>query len=76
LKLLVYMRDGRTVFALKGRGELTRLVSREPGHEENGVIVVRGVWNPTTGAYIWTPAIRLRFIAKGSIAYVEEGTPA
>lgn len=75
MKLLVYMRDGRTCYALKGRGELARLVQREPYHEDPGVVCVRGLWNPETGLYVWTPAIKLRYIAKGSIGVVEEGVP-
>ena len=75
MKLLVYMRDGRTCYALKGRGELAKLVSREPFHEDSGVVCVRGIWNPITGEYAWSPGIRLRFLAKGSIGVVEEGAP-
>ena len=74
MKLLVYLRDGRTVFALKGRGELARLISREPAHEERGAVADRGIWNPENGDYVWTSGIRTGFIAKGSISYVQEGS--
>lgn len=72
MKLLVYMRDGRTVYRLTGRGNLAQLLSRDPAHEERGCIVDRGIWNPDTGEYAWTAGIRIRFIAKGSIGVVEE----
>jgi hypothetical protein len=75
VKLLVYMRDGRTVYALRGRAELHRLVSREPWHEENGVVTIRGTWDPTTGCFVWQPNVSLRFLAKGSVSHVEEGDP-
>lgn len=80
MKLLVYMRDGRTVFALRGRGQLAELMSEKaekpgPAHERPSVEVVRGTWNPTTGCYVWQPGIRIRFIARGSISHVEEGDP-
>jgi hypothetical protein len=72
VRLLVYMRDGRTVYRLQGRAALARLVSKEPWHEEPGVLVDRGTWNPTTGEYVWLAQLRVRFISKGSIASVEE----
>jgi hypothetical protein len=75
MRLLVYMRDGRTVYALSGRAVLGRLMRRDPAHEEESIAVVRGIWNPLTGEYLWTRGIRLRFIAQHSIAFVEEGTP-
>lgn len=77
MKLLVYMKDARTVFALRGRAELARLISekRGPAHEEEPLVVVRGIWNPLTGLYVWQPGIRLRFLARGSVAAVEEGDP-
>jgi hypothetical protein len=75
VKLLVYLRDGRTVYRLTGRGMLAKLVGREPWHEEKGCHVERGIWNPETGEYVWTP-IRLRFVAKNSISVVEEDTEA
>jgi hypothetical protein len=53
MKLLVYMRDGRTVFAIAGRGTLARLVNVEPWSEEvKSVPVMRGTWNPTSGEYV------------------------
>lgn len=77
MKLLVYMRDGRTVFALRGRSQLAELMSEKsgPAHERPSVEVVRGTWNPITGSYVWQPAIRIRFIARASIAWVEDGDP-
>lgn len=78
MKLLVYMRDGRTCYALTGRGQLAALFSERgkgPAHERPSIEVVRGIWNPHTGAYLWQPGVRLRFIARGSIAFVEEGDP-
>jgi hypothetical protein len=72
VRLLVFMRDGRTVYRVKGRGVLARLVRVEPWHEEPGALVDKGVWNPTTGEYLWTVQAKLRFIAKGSISHVEE----
>lgn len=75
MKLLVYLRDGRTVYALRGRKELARLVGAEPWGEHEAVYVVRGIWNPVTGQFMWTPNIRVRFIARGSISSVEEGDP-
>jgi hypothetical protein len=75
VKLLVYMRDGRTVYYVEGRGKLRSLISRTPGHEEESILAVRGIWNPTTGEYVWTRGIPLRFVAAGSIGVVEEGSP-
>lgn len=75
MRLLIYMRDGRTVYALKGRTQFRKLIEREPWHEDHGTEVDRGTWNPHTGEYIWR-RIRVRFIAKGSISSVEEETPA
>lgn len=75
MKLLVYMRDGRTVYYLTGRSNLRQLMNPDPANEGQSVLAVRGIWNPTTGEYVWTRGIRLRFIAKGSIGSVEEGSP-
>jgi hypothetical protein len=72
VRLLVYMRDGRTVYRIKGRGNLADLLRHDPAGEERSQIVERGIWNPETGEYVWTPGIRLRFIAKGSVGVVEE----
>ncbi len=71
MNLLVYLRDGRTVYLLEKRGRLRQLVGEEPWHEGPGVRVVRGIWNPNTGEYIWT-SVSLRHIAKSSISVVEE----
>ena len=71
MKLLVYMKDGRTVYLLERRGRLAQLVTGEPWHEGESVRVVRGIWNPITGEYVWK-SVPLRHIAKGSIAVVEE----
>jgi hypothetical protein len=71
VRLLVYMRDGRTVYQLIGRGALAKLVNQEPWHEKPGVDVQRGIWNPITGLYAWA-RVRIRFIAKASISVVEE----
>jgi hypothetical protein len=75
MNLLVYMRDGRTVYYVRGRGTLARLVGAEPWGEHKGVEVARGTWNPATGEYVWTRNVPLRFLAKGSIGVVEEGHP-
>jgi hypothetical protein len=75
VKILVYIRDGRTVYVLRGRGELARLVGAEPWHEGKGTAVDRAIWNPTTGLYVWTRGIFVRFISRASIAVVEEGHP-
>lgn len=71
MNLLVYLRDGRTVYLLEKRGRLAQLVGVEPWHEGPGVRVARGIWNPTTGLYVWA-SVSLRHIAKGSISVVEE----
>lgn len=71
MKILVYMKDGRTVYMLEKRGRLAQLVQGEPWHEGDSVRVARGIWNPHTGEYVWS-AVPLRHIAKGSIAMVEE----
>jgi hypothetical protein len=75
VKLLVYIRDGRTVYALRGRGELSRLARAEPWGEEPSVVSVRGTWNPVTGRFVWQPNVHLRHLARGSISHVEEGDP-
>ena len=75
MKLLVYLRDGRTCLALAGRGQLHALTKGEPWHENKGIPVVRGTWNPTTGTYVWRPNVVVRYISHGTIAWVEEGDP-
>jgi hypothetical protein len=71
VRLLVYLRDGRTVYMIKGRAVLSQLVGAEPWGEHRGVNADRGTWNPTTGDYNWR-TVRLRHLAKGSISHVEE----
>ena len=71
MNLLVYLRDGRTVYLIEKRGRLRQLVGDEPWHEGPSVRVARGTWNPTTGEYVWR-AVGIRHIAKGSISVVEE----
>lgn len=77
MKLLVYMRDGRTVYRITGRGKLAKLLRTdvegvEGWDKDQHVNVERGIWNPATGEYNWTANVRLRFIAKGSIGVIEE----
>jgi hypothetical protein len=74
MRLLVYIRDGRTCYRLTGRKNLMRLLQTEPWHEEPGITVERGIWNPETGLYVWTFA-KVRYIAKGSIGVIEEDAP-
>jgi hypothetical protein len=79
VKLLIYMRDGRTVYRVVGRGKLARLLRTnvegvEGWDKDQFVFVDRGIWNPATGEYVWAMSVRLRFIAKGSIGVVEEET--
>lgn len=74
MRLLVYLRDGRTVYMLKGRGVLRKLVEGDPWHEHESVLVMRGIWNPTLGEYGWA-GVPLRHIAKQSISVVEEVAP-
>lgn len=71
MRLLVYLKDGRTVYMLKGRGVFAKLIGLEPWHEERSVECQRGIWNPTTGEFHWQ-GVRLRHIAKSSISVVEE----
>lgn len=71
MRLFVYLRDGRTVYLVVGRGVLSSLVRGEPWHEGRSVEVLRGIWNPTTGEYVWA-GVRLRHLAKNSISVVEE----
>jgi hypothetical protein len=71
VKLLVYLRDGRTCYVIEGRGKLAELVNQEPWHEGKSLKVVRGIWNPAKGEYAWN-VVFLRSIAKGSIGVVEE----
>lgn len=75
MKLLVYMRDGRTVYVLRGRGELRLLASADPWHEAGSVIAVRGTWNPDGFQFVWQSNVHLRHLAQGSISHVEEGDP-
>lgn len=75
MKLLIYMRDGRTVYRIVGRGVLSKLVGAEPWHDRPGVVAERGIWNPTTGEYLFR-RVWIRFLAKGSIASVEEDRDA
>lgn len=71
MNLLVYLRDGRTVYLLEKRSRLMQLVTGEPWHEKESVRVVRGIWNPITGEYVWS-SVGLRYLAKNSISVVEE----
>lgn len=71
MRLLVYMKDGRTVYLLERRRRLAELVGGEPHHEGDSVTAVRGIWNPHTGEYVWS-SVPVRHLAKGSIAVVEE----
>ena len=71
MKLLVYMKDGRTCYLLERRHRLAQLVRDEPYHEGESVTTVKGHWNPHTGEYVWQ-SVPVRWIAKGSIAVVEE----
>ncbi len=71
MRLLVYMKDGRTVYRIVGRAKLAILLNRELTDEDRSLPVDRGIWNPTTGEYVWR-GIRIRFINKGSIAVIEE----
>ena len=75
MKLLVYMRDGRTCYALRGRAELRRLVGVEPCDEHKAIVAVRGTWDPVALAFRWQPSVYVRYLAKGSISHVEEGDP-
>jgi hypothetical protein len=72
MRLLVYLRDGRTVLRIVGRGHLSALLGHEPAGDHHGHTVDRGTWNPTTGEYVWRQGVRLRYLAKSSIAWVEE----
>jgi hypothetical protein len=72
VRILVYLRDGRTVYLLEKRSTLNKLVNGgEPWHENESISVVRGIWNPEAREYVWK-AIPLRYIAKASISVVEE----
>lgn len=71
MRLLVYLRDGRTVYLIVGRGKLRQLAGVEPWHEGPGILVQRGVWNPVTGLYHWS-GVKVRHISKSSIGHVEE----
>ena len=75
MRLLVYMRDGRTVYFIAGRANLGSLLRAHPAHEDAGVMAVRGIWNPTTGEYVWSRGITLRFLAQSSVSVIEEGQP-
>lgn len=74
MKILVYLRDGRTVYLIVGRGSLARLLGRDPAHEGDPVPVARGIWNPAIGEYVWTRSINLRYLSKNSVGHVEEPT--
>jgi hypothetical protein len=71
MKVLVYMRDGRTVYLIEKRGLLRALIGNDPAHEGKSVFSVRGTWNPHTGMYVWRP-VPLRHLSPSSIAVVEE----
>ena len=72
MDLLVYLRDGRTVYLIEGRKRLAQLSNSEPwSQEQNSIRVARGIWNPTTGQFVWR-AVRIRHVSKSSISVVEE----
>jgi len=75
VKLLVYLRDGRTVYKIERRHVLAKLLSSDPHNENPSVAAVRGTWNPETGEYMWE-RVSLRHIAKNSVSVVEEDTLA
>lgn len=71
MKLLVYLKDGRTVYRIIGRGKLAALLKRALTDEDRSLTVERGIWNPTTGEYVWRVA-RLRYLNTSSISVIEE----
>lgn len=75
MRILVYMRDGRTVYYFQRRKDLGAVLSKPAEHEGDGVVVVRGVWNPATGEYAWSRSITIRHLDRRSISVVEEAAP-
>jgi hypothetical protein len=74
--LVIYLRDGRTAYLLRGRKALRVLLGLDPGNEERGVKVVRGIWNPERGEYLWAmEPVELRFLGRSSISVIERGHP-
>jgi hypothetical protein len=73
MRILVYLRDGRTVYLIDGRAKLARLASREPWSEgaNDGIAAVRGIWNHETRDWDWQRVV-LRYVAKSTISHVEE----
>ena len=71
MRLLVYMKDGRTVYRIVGRGKFAQLLKRALTDEDRSLVVERGIWNPTTGEYVWR-VVKLRFLNTSSISCVEE----
>lgn len=73
MKILVYMRDGRTCYLLRNRKQLRELIHTKPDGEHTSVPVVRGIWNPHAGEYSWL-RVPLRHVPVSSIGVVEEAT--
>lgn len=72
MRILVYMRDGRTVYLLEKRSHLNLLLHREPDSTVGpSTAAVRGIWNPDTREYEWQ-RVHLRHIARNSVSVVEE----
>lgn len=71
MRLLVYMKDGRTCYRIVGRGKLGSLIGRDGTDDNGSLFVEKGIWNPETGDYVWRGA-RLRHIASNSISHIEE----
>lgn len=71
MKVLVYMRDGRTCYLLRNRKQLRELIGTTPAGEHPSTPAVRGIWNPIIGEYQWA-RVPLRHLPASSIGVVEE----
>lgn len=71
MKILVYMRDGRTCYLLRNRKQLRDLIGTKPDGEHPSVPAVRGIWNPHESEYVWQ-RVPLRHVPASSIGVVEE----
>lgn len=74
--LAVHMKDGRTMILLDAKYVANVIVEKrieaEGEHEPRPAL--RCYWNPVTESYGTPHEMRLRYLCRNSIAYIEEDT--
>ena len=73
MRLLVFMRDGRTVYRIRRRHDLAQLVRATAWDDQDTTVIWadRGIWSTADGDHSWLNQVKLRHISPGSISHVE-----